>query len=101
MSETETETKTDIDTRTNLEAFGLTNIAASQLERVLVRQRESPVTTSAWRLEVTSDQADYEDFVLRVDRQGFTIIQDGIAEHPFPAQFDAQFIENMLVFLFV
>lgn len=38
------------------DAFGLTNIETRPLERVLICQRESPVTTSAWRLELTCDQ---------------------------------------------
>jgi hypothetical protein len=39
-----------------IDAFGLTQIVASPVERVPVRRRESPNTSSAWRLEVTCDQ---------------------------------------------
>src|SRR5947207_386361 len=37
-------------------AFGLPGIVAAPLARVAVRRRESDVTSSAWRLQVTSDQ---------------------------------------------
>ncbi len=50
MSETETSSETSND------AFGLTGIVARPLERVLVRRRESSVTTAAWRLDLTCDQ---------------------------------------------
>src|SRR5215471_7022225 len=38
------------------DALGLTGIAVRPLERVPVRRRESGVTTSAWRLDVTCQQ---------------------------------------------
>jgi len=50
MSETDTASETGKD------AFGLTRIETRDLERVLVRLRESQVTTAAWRLDLTSDQ---------------------------------------------
>jgi hypothetical protein len=37
-------------------ALGLTQVVAKPLERVPVRQRESSLTTSAWRLEIACDQ---------------------------------------------
>ncbi len=66
MSETETEkgaepaaepaeTSGDSAEASN-DAFGLTAIEVRPVDRVLVRRRESQVTTSAWRLEVTCDQ---------------------------------------------
>ena len=36
--------------------LGLTRLETTPLERVLVRRRESQVTTAAWRLELTCDQ---------------------------------------------
>jgi hypothetical protein len=41
---------------TGKDLLGLTGIVTRPLERVLVRRRESQVTTSAWRLDVTCDQ---------------------------------------------
>jgi hypothetical protein len=46
----------DTTEQTGLEALGLTQIEAQPLERVLIRQRESSVTTAAWRLELRCDQ---------------------------------------------
>jgi len=68
MSETETEkgaepaaepaaeTSAESSAATSNDAFGLTAIEVRPVDRVLVRRRESQVTTSAWRLEVTCDQ---------------------------------------------
>src|SRR5688500_15303898 len=64
MSETETDTgpapttdpAAESSDGTSNDAFGLTAIEVRPVERVLVRRRESQVTTSAWRLEVTCDQ---------------------------------------------
>jgi hypothetical protein len=38
------------------ELFGLTGLRAQPRERVPIRTRASGVTTSAWRLEIASDQ---------------------------------------------
>ena len=64
MSETETDTgaepaeepASESSAATSNDAFGLTGIEVRPVERVLVRRRESQVTTSAWRVEVTCDQ---------------------------------------------
>lgn len=64
MSETDPETSAETGAEagaetgaeTSNDAFGLTAIEARPIERVLVRRRESSVTTSAWRLDVTCDQ---------------------------------------------
>lgn len=60
MSETESDTGAEPGTETSAEAghdaFGLTAIETRPIERVLVRRRDSGVTTSAWRLDLTCDQ---------------------------------------------
>jgi hypothetical protein len=38
------------------DALGLTGLVVNPLERVPVRRRESGVTTSAWRMDVTCQQ---------------------------------------------
>jgi hypothetical protein len=53
---------------TSHDAFGLTGIAAGPIERVLVRQRESAVTTSAWRLDLTCDQG--TGGIVRIETAG-------------------------------
>jgi hypothetical protein len=78
MSDNETETGTEAGAETSAatgnDAFGLTAIEAGPVQRVLVRRRESSVTTAAWRLEVTCDQG--AGGIVRVD------IATGAGEQP-------------------
>jgi hypothetical protein len=55
----------DATEQSGLEALGLTQIEAQPLERVPIRQRESSVTTSAWRLQLRCDQG--EGGIVRVE----------------------------------
>jgi hypothetical protein len=57
------------------ELLGLTGLVGQPLRRVLVRRRESPVTTSAWRLDVTCDQG--EGGIVRVEGAGDQLFHRG------------------------
>lgn len=58
------------------DAFGLTGLVGQPLRRVLVRRRESQVTTSAWRLDVTCDQG--EGGIVRVEADPVLHRGDGV-----------------------
>ena len=58
------------------DAFGLTGLVGQPLRRVLVRRRESQVTTSAWRLDVTCNQG--EGGIVRVEADQVFHRGDGV-----------------------
>jgi hypothetical protein len=67
----------DATEQNGLEALGLTQIEAQPLGRVPIRQRESSVTTSAWRLQLRCDQG--EGGIVRLEVSGQALYRgDGL-----------------------